>query len=229
MKTIAAAALLVAFASLADAQTPPAPPNPLVGVADPVAYQHALDLAEEAAAARNDDAAEPLLENATAAYALDPRIWSLLGDVKRRLNKPAEAIAAYERAIAIAGPRYRFVREWIAELYMQTGDHDAAIRTLEKLVFENSYLQRPGLMNAEVFAPLREDPRFQRVAGVVDTSQMSREQGWRTDLDFLLGEIRRLDPRYHHGEELPAPLMAVYRDLYTRLRDSFRAVHAVGP
>jgi tetratricopeptide (TPR) repeat protein len=210
------AALLFAFAwaSPAHAQAPATPQSPLLGVADPAGYQHALDLAEEAAAARDDAAAEPLLESVTAAYALDPRTWSLLGDVKRRLNKPAEAIAAYERAIALAGPRYRFVREWIAELYMQTGDHDGAIRTLEQLVFENAYLQRPGLMSAEVFAPLRADPRFQRVAGVVDTSAMNREQGWRADLDFLLGEIRRLDPRYHRGEDLPERLMAVYRELY---------------
>ena len=38
----------------------------------------------------------------------------MLGGVERRLNKPAEAIAAYERAMALGGPRYRLVNEWIA-------------------------------------------------------------------------------------------------------------------
>jgi tetratricopeptide (TPR) repeat protein len=210
MKALLPAFFLVALACSAPAfgQT-----TPLLAPADPVAYQRSLEAAEAAIAAENDAAAEPLLEQATAAYALDPQAWALLGGVKRRLNKPAEAIAAYERAMALGGPRYRIVNEWIAELYIQLGNHDAALDALERSVFEQAYLHRGRMMYAEEFAAVRDNPRFQRIAGVVDTSGMTREQGWRTDLDFMLAEIRRINPHYHIGD-LPAPVIAVYRELY---------------
>ncbi len=187
--------------------------SPLAAPADPVAYQRALAAAETALAANDDAAAEPLLEQATAAYALDAQTWVLLGGVKRRLHKPAEAIAAYERAMALGGPRYRMANEWLPQLYIQLGDHEAAIDALERSVLENANLRRGGMIYAEEYAVLRDNPRFQRVAGVVDTSGMTREQGWRADLDFMLAEIRRINPHYHVGE-LPAPLMTVYRELY---------------
>jgi tetratricopeptide (TPR) repeat protein len=212
MKAVLSTVLVcaVAWASPALAQAP----GPLAAPSDPVGYQRTLDAAEAALAAGDDATAEPLLEQATAAYALDAHTWALLGGVKRRLNKPAEAIGAYERAMALGGPRYRMVNEWIAELYIKLGDHDAAIAALEELVFEHAYLHRGRMMYAEEFAELRDDPRFQRIAGVVNTSGMSREQGWRIDLDFILAEIRRINPHYRRGEDLPAPVMTIYRELY---------------
>ena len=174
MKAVLPAALLFTFgcALPALAQTPVAP---LTAPADPIGYQRGLEAAEAAIAAGDDAAAEPLLERATATYALDARAWSLLGDVKARLNKPAEAVTAYRRAMAIGGPRYRVVHQWVAELQVQAGDPEGALDTLERLVFEQAYLRRPALMWADEFASLRDNPRFQRIAGVVDTSGMSRE------------------------------------------------------
>src|SRR5262249_11156375 len=133
-------------------------------------------------------------------------------DAKRNLNKPAEAIAAYERVVALAGPGYRWARRRIALLQVQTGNNDVALDTLERIVFVDAYLDRPGLMRAEEFASLRDNPRFRRIAGAVDTSGMSREQGWRTDLDYMLAEMRRLNPHYRTGD-LPDEVTRVHREL----------------
>lgn len=187
--------------------------SPLTAPSDPFGYQQTLEAVQAAMAAGDDAAAEPLLEQATAAYPLDAYAWASLGGVRRRLNKPAEAIAAYERAMALGGPRYRMVNEWLPDLYLQLGDRDAAIQALERSVFENANLHRGGLIYAEEYAALRDDPRFQRIAGVIDTSRMSRVEGWRTDLDFMRGEIRRINPHFRAGE-LPVSVMAVYRELY---------------
>jgi hypothetical protein len=32
--------------------------------------------------------------------------------------------------------------------------------------------------------------------GRIDTSKMSREEGWRTDIDYLVSEIKRVDHLY---------------------------------
>lgn len=214
MKAALPAALLFAFACAGPALAQhPALTAPLAAPADPAGYQRTLEAAEAAIAASDFAAAEPLLERATADYALDARAWTLLGDAKRQLQKPAEAIAAYQRAIALAGPGYRWSRQRVALLQMQLGDHEAALDTLEAIVFEDAYLQRPGLMLREEYAPLRDNPRFRRIAGYVDTNHMTREAGWRGDLDYLLTEIRRLNPHYRQGD-LPAEITAIHRDLY---------------
>ena len=38
---------------------------------------------------------------------------------------------------------------------------------------------------------LRDDPRFQKLVGMVDVNKMSRVEGWRSDLEFLVREIKR--------------------------------------
>lgn len=186
---------------------------PLAAPDDPLAYYADREAASVAMEERDFAEAEPLLQRLTSAYPLDADTWAELAFAQNRLGKSAEAIAAYQRVMALAGPGYARARTRISALYVQLADYDAALDWLEQMVMQDAYLDRPGLISAGLPAPMRDDPRFRVIAGDIDTSGMTREQGWRTDLDFLLSEIHRLSPRHRDGE-LPAEVVAVHRQLY---------------
>lgn len=202
-----------ALAGPAVAQTAPDLSAPLAAPADPAAYYADREAAMEAYQAEDYATAEPLLDRLTAAYALDADLWVALGDTKLELEKSAEAIAAYRNAIALGGPDYGRSRAGTLLAQLAEDNQDAALGTLDQMVREDAYLYRGRLLDDEDVVSLRESPRFREIAGVVDVSGMSREQGWRTDLDFLLAEIRRLSP-HHRSGDLPADVMAAYRRTY---------------
>src|SRR5262249_54739303 len=66
---------------------------------------------------------------------------------------------------------------------------------------------KPVLYDDPAFASLKSEPRFQKLAGRIDTSKMSRTEGWRTDIDYLVSEIRRVNHLYRL-KPLPQVLMA---------------------
>lgn len=185
---------------------------PLAAPADPLAYFADRVAAEAAIEARDFARAEPLLERLTAAYPLDAESWLGLAIAKRQLGKAEEAIAAYRRVITLAGPNYGRARARIFDLQTGAGETAAALDTLEQVVLREAYLQRPALAGDEDLAALRENPRFQELAGVVDTTGMSREEGWRTDLDFLAAEVHRLSPHHRDGA-LPEEFVTIQREL----------------
>lgn len=213
------AQILLIGACLALAPAALAQPNvaeiiaPLAAPADPLAYHADRVAAEAAVNARDFARAEPILERLTAAYPLDAENWLGLALTKRQLGKASEAIAAYRRVIALAGPDYGRAHARIFDLQVSAGETAAALDTLEQVVLREAYLQRPALADDEDLAALRDDTRFRTIAGVVDTDGMSREDGWRTDLDFLAGEVRRLSPHHRDGD-LPAAFTAIHRELY---------------
>ncbi len=52
----------------------------------------------------------------------------------------------------------------------------------------------PDLPHAQTDTDLesiRSDPRYRNMVGLIDTSKLSRDEGWRTDLRFLTREIKR--------------------------------------
>ena len=69
------AALPAIFLLVFCAGSPALGQTPLIAPADPAGYQRSLEAAEAAIVASDDAAAEPLLEQATAAYALDAQAW----------------------------------------------------------------------------------------------------------------------------------------------------------
>ena len=59
-------------------------------------------------------------------------IWALRGDCLRRRQLPADALAAYHRALAIQ-PDSISVKLRVAELYLAGGQHDRVLATLDQL------------------------------------------------------------------------------------------------
>ena len=88
------------------------------------------------------------------------------------LGRNADAMEETERALAIQ-PSYRsnhavgpYYDQILARIYMMTGQPDRAIDLIESILKQPHYLTRAWLRIDPTFAPLRGNPRFQRlVAG----------------------------------------------------------------
>ena len=173
--------------------------NTLIAPADGVAYFRQASQASDLLKQEKWTEAEPLLRAITRVYPLNGSSWAQLGSALRHQNKHAEAIAAYEKASAIAGPGLPYPGPsnnvyWIAASHAALGQTDAALDALEQMVNVDAYVRRPDLMTDDNFASLRDNPRFRALAGKVDTSHMSRIAGWRRDIDYLGEELKRDNP-----------------------------------
>ena len=88
--------------------------------------------AEEAVKAGKYAAAIPLLEKVVARDGKNADAWNYLGFSNRKLGKFSEALADYEKALAI-NPDHLGANEYLGELYLETGDMPKAEERLAKL------------------------------------------------------------------------------------------------
>lgn len=86
----------------------------------------------------------------------------------------------------------------IARTLARSGQREQALNWLERALAAR-FEDRPRLLTDEAWTDLRAEPRFRELAGAPPAG-LSREQGWRFDLDYLVGEARRL----HAGPGRPA-------------------------
>ncbi len=78
------------------------------------------------------DEAKALLANAAMAFGPHPDVLTYRGFVHRKTGDYAAAVAYYNAALEIA-PSHLGANEYLGELYLETGDTDAALRQLAKL------------------------------------------------------------------------------------------------
>lgn len=219
VKKVCVSAVLVLFSSLlSDFKALPARellaarPSPLTQPINPLDYYQRTLLARELFGREDFATAEPLYERLTREYPLDWKNWSHLATVKRRLGKCAEAIPAYQRAIDLTGPHPGQSRYWIAACHSLLGNRQAALDTLEKLVFEDAELFRPTIADAPEFAAIKDDPRLKIITGRKAMDRIGRDESWRVDLDHLVTEIQRVSPSHRH-RPLPAATASIYQSL----------------
>jgi tetratricopeptide (TPR) repeat protein len=208
---IAGAMLLVLCARAATAQE--ILRSRLVAPAEPLTYfdqaREGTRLLEE----RKYSEAAEVLQKAVSQYPKDGSVWIRLGQALRLSSKPKEAIAAYEKGLELTSPwSPAVVRLSLAQTYLALGNKEMAYRVLERMLQEDQYTQKPGLYDNPAFAAIRDEQRFLKLVGRNDTSKMSREEGWRTDIDYLVSEIKRVDHLYRK-QPLPEELTARQRDL----------------
>jgi tetratricopeptide (TPR) repeat protein len=162
---------------------------------------------------RNWAQAEPLLESLVRAYPRDPFNWMLLGQTKRQLNKHLEAVAAFRHAGPLIGWDQEFPNGYrVAFSYLAAGDRRSALDALHEMIFQRHGFMRAALMRQTVFADLHDDPEFLTIAGRYDTTGLSRDEGWRLDIDFLYNETKRVNPDYR-DKPFPAELTRRYEAL----------------
>jgi hypothetical protein len=163
-------------------------------------------------AMRFEEAAR-LFQQAVVEYPVDGAMWINLGTALRQSGKPKEAIVAYEKGLELTSIfEPRLVRYFLAQSYLASGDKEGAYRTLEIMLNEDQYVNKPDLYDDPAFAALRSEPRFQALVGRIDTSRASRTEGWRIDIDYLVSEITRVNHLYRL-KPLPESFMTRYEQL----------------
>ncbi|QNH63082.1 TPR end-of-group domain-containing protein [Hymenobacter sediminicola] len=174
-------------------------------------FPQLLRQAEAQSEAKAWATAATLWQQVVAANPVQPRFWQQLGQAQQRAGQRREAIQAYEQVVALGGPEPEEAAYSAATLYMQLHEPDKALDWLEKsLNLRFGYLT--DAQTDSVWRPLRQNARYRRLVSLVDVSQMSRDEGWRTDLDIFAREARRRGfavPRAITPDQLDAAVQAV--------------------
>ena len=179
-------AMLLLLTGVGHAQEPGPAPLP------PAEFLSLVDRAEARSAARDWAGAAPLWRQVVQANPTDGRYWSRLGMAHFSLRDYRAAIAPLERAVELGFGNPENNAYNIACAYAQLGEKDRAFAWLERAL-AMGFLNLDLAMRDPDIAPLRSDPRFQRLIPLaVDISGMTRQQGWRHDLDVLLWQMDRI-------------------------------------
>ncbi|MDX1393876.1 MAG: hypothetical protein R3195_05775 [Gemmatimonadota bacterium] len=168
--------------------------------AQPVTPEEYLALVERAdslgRAARFAEAAEAY-RRVVAINPYDDRLWLELARYSRQSDRADEA-RALERAIELGSDQRSRLMVRLAGVYAELERPEEAFEWLERAL-DDRLETRPSIATMRQFEPYRDDPRFRELAGIFDPIT-DRDEGWRTDLAWLVTEVKRL----HAGPDRPA-------------------------
>jgi tetratricopeptide (TPR) repeat protein len=125
--------------------------------------------------------------------------WVRLAEARFELGDYDGALAAYQKAeeVGVWQRRDESEVEFPAEIayrmatcHVRRGDHERAVLELRRaLRLGLRDLSRPK--NDEHWEPLLVDEAVRELLGIIDTTDMTRDEGWRADVAFLAREIKR--------------------------------------
>lgn len=163
----------------------------------------ALDLVRS----ENWQAAKPILESLTSQYPDDGDTWYIFGLTYFQLGEWQNAINAYEKTLALgtilsgipkASAPSNDIMINIAEAYAELGQEANALHWINKAL-EARYDEKHSLAKNKHFSKIADSIAFQRVVGSYVPNQLSREQAWQFDLNYLVSEITRLHVNQFHS------------------------------
>lgn len=151
----------------------------------------------------------------------DGNNWAMLASSHYELKEFEEAISAYTKASELGFLDPAQAAYQAAKCYAFLGKRDAALSWLNKSL-QSRYRNRIRIANDDAFKSLRDDPRFRLITGQIKTDGFNRLQGWKTDLDYLISEVKRVHYRYSREPLSPEFLRAAndIRDNIPRLSDA---------
>jgi tetratricopeptide (TPR) repeat protein len=128
--------------------------------------------------------------------------WDDLAESLYESGDPAGALHAYEKVRGLGVSLRREMRDtyWPGEILYRIaccnarlGNEKEAIDALREAVAAGlRNLERP--QQDETWAALRGDDRVRRLLGILDVEGMSREDGWRCDVELFSRELKRRAP-----------------------------------
>jgi len=152
-------------------------------------------------------AAKPIIESLIHQYADDGDTWYILGLTYFQLGEWEKSIRAFERTLALgtilsniptgSAPSNDIMIK-IAEAYAELGDETKAITWINKSL-RARYDGRKDLIGNEHFKAMANSKAFQKAVGDFLPENLSRNQSWQYDLEFLVSEIKRLHVNIYHS------------------------------
>lgn len=181
---------------------------------DGIAYHELWKRAKALIEAGKLAEARALIEQRVHEYPRDPENWQLLAGLRSEAGDHSGAAAAYEKAGELWGWDIGQRNGYLAAAsHLAAGDRRKALDRLRWLIEQRHGVYRASLYNWPEFDSLRDDPEFLALIGRVDTAGWTRERGWRHDIDWLHGEVKRVNPDYRD-----APFPADFTRRYEQLK-----------
>jgi len=149
-----------------------------------------LSRAEAKTAAKEWTEAAALWEKVVEINPVEGRFWDRLGSARYSSKDYRKAIPAYEKSMELRAGFPSNAAYNIACCYALLGEKEQAIKWLER-AFDMGFRFLENAQKDTDLQSLHDDPRFQKIVGLSDTSRMTRDEGWRFDLQLLAREVRR--------------------------------------
>lgn len=161
----------------------------------PADYYQATARADDLAQSGDFAGAAALYEKLVATFPDDYRVWRQLGSCRLGEKRYREAARAFERALGLAREPDPNDRYDAARAYALAGDRQSALDALAGALAAG-FERRADVAGDPAFASLHDSPGFAKAAGQAPREPLDRAAAWRSDLDFLVAEIRRLHAVY---------------------------------
>lgn len=148
----------------------------------------------------------------------DPRrgeVWMELGNCYYQLKQPAKAIEPYTRALQLGEGALENDAYNIGCCCALAGQKEQAIQWIQKALAMRLE-DRSMIQTDPDLASLHGDPRFKELAGLPPKDHATREERWRCDIDFLVGEMKRMHYRWS-VEGLPKPIVEGAKSLKAKV------------
>lgn len=149
-----------------------------------------LSLAEAKTVGKQWGEAAVLWEKIVKANPFQARFWNQLALSYFNAKDYRKSISAYEKQIELGYGLPANAAYKVACAYALLGEKEQAIKWLEK-AFAMRFPDLPRAQTDADLESIRNDSRYRKLVGLIDTSRMSREEGWRADLGLLNREIKR--------------------------------------
>jgi len=147
--------------------------------------------AERAYKDRDAESATAMFLQLTREYPDDPEVWFGLSRAYEWNGNLVEAISAAEHVQRLGFVSRSSLSYRLAQLNARAGQTDEALRWIERAL-QQGYEQRPRIQSDDFFVGLHADPSFIRLAAIIPSNQLSRTEGLRFDIDYLVEEARRM-------------------------------------
>lgn len=134
--------------------------------------------------------AAALWEKVVAKNPVNGSFWHQLASARYRERDYRQAIAAYQKVIALGVGFPSSAAYQVARCHALLGEKEAALKWLEQS-FEMGFRDLRAAQNDADLQALRDDPRYRKIVALADTGKMSRDEGWRYDLQLLAREVKR--------------------------------------
>lgn len=153
-------------------------------------YLATLAQAEAKTSAKQWSDAAALWEQIVKMNPVEGKSWNQLATAYSNAKDFRKSISAYEKQIELGSGIPANAAYNIACNYALLGEKEAAIDWLEKAL-AMGFSDLPGAQTDEDLKSVRNEPRYRTLVGLIDVTKMSREEGWRSDLQLLNREIKR--------------------------------------